>query len=371
MLNYEELQSKVVSAGLCSGCGACISACPNDFVAFANDKPNWNEKLKEECAWCDKCYNACYMVRRELIKDLGRFFFGRSGKNHIGVYRKVVAARTLNKEVKRFCQDGGIATSVLIHLLEGNLIEGALVVASDGWLPVVTVARTQEDLINAAGTKYGIVPILKGLKSAIREYGLRSIGIVGSPCHIQSLRYLQHAGLIEGCKVSPVIGLLCRENYEYKSVEAKVRGSGLRIEDVERFEISEEFNVWAKGEKISYPMVAAKKWVPKHCLICEDFTSELADISIGSDGSPEGWSTVIIRTEHAENILSELETKRVIEMMPLPRANELEELSQRKRKKGKQTRKIFKMAERGRDVEEIAEKLGITEERVLHRLERL
>ena len=55
------------------------------------------------------------------------------------------------------------------------------------------------------------------------------------------------------------------------------------------------------------PITEVKNFVLKHCLVCEDFTSELADISIGSDGSPEGWSTVIVRTLKGVKIFTEFE----------------------------------------------------------------
>ncbi|MDD4651965.1 MAG: Coenzyme F420 hydrogenase/dehydrogenase, beta subunit C-terminal domain, partial [Methanothrix sp.] len=38
------------------------------------------------------------------------------------------------------------------------------------------------------------------------------------------------------------------------------------------------------------------------CGPCFDFASELADVSVGSVGSAEGWSTVLTRTEAGEKI---------------------------------------------------------------------
>jgi coenzyme F420 hydrogenase subunit beta len=47
--------------------------------------------------------------------------------------------------------------------------------------------------------------------------------------------------------------------------------------------------------------------VLESCEPCEDYSSELADISVGSQGSEEGWSSVIIRTYRGERLISELE----------------------------------------------------------------
>ena len=154
MGNYTDLQTKVVRTGICTFCGACISACPQGFINSINGEPNWSAVRKEECTWCDKCYNACYMIRRELIKGLSRMIFGQSKKEEIGVYRRAFTARTTDEGVKRFCQDGGIVTSLLVYLLKEKLIDGVLVADREGWVPVASVAKTEEQMIRAAGTKY-------------------------------------------------------------------------------------------------------------------------------------------------------------------------------------------------------------------------
>ena len=38
-----------------------------------------------------------------------------------------------------------------------------------------------------------------------------------------------------------------------------------------------------------------------------DFTSEQSDISVGSVGSPDGWSTIILRTEKGLKLLKNAE----------------------------------------------------------------
>jgi coenzyme F420 hydrogenase subunit beta len=109
--------------------------------------------------------------------------------------------------------------------------------------------------------------------------------------------------------------------------------------------------------------------VPKHCLVCRDFAAELADIAIGSGGSAEGWSTVIIRTEHGEEIFSGMEEEGLIETKEIGNIVDLKEIAGRKKAKGQQTQEIFRLKKEGLRRKEIAAKLGITEERVSHRLD--
>lgn len=303
------------------------------------------------------------------MKDIEGEIFGWGDKEVIGIYKRILAARTREQNIEKACQDGGIVTSLLICALNEKFIDGALVVGQDGWIPISFIAKTRDELISSATTKYGIIPVLKELRSAVVDHGLSRICIVGSPCHIQSLRYLQHKNLPLVSAVKLTIGLFCRENYHYSCIEEKVRETGHSIKEIDKLNVSEEFDIYVRGDKLSLPITEIKGCVPKHCLICDDFASELADISIGSDASPEGWSSVIVRTEEGENIFSKFERNRFIETKPLQNLNYIKEITERKKEKGKQTMDIFRLKEEGLRKKEIAAKLGIKEERVTHRLE--
>ena len=47
--------------------------------------------------------------------------------------------------------------------------------------------------------------------------------------------------------------------------------------------------------------------------MCFDLTSESADISVGSIGSPGGWNTVLIRTQKGKELYEELLKNDLIE----------------------------------------------------------
>lgn len=370
MPSYEDLEPKVIDTGMCTVCGACILACPNSHVKFIEGKPK-RPKRTLDCVGCSTCYEACYMFRHGLIKDIEGSIVGWGKKDSVGIYKRIVAARTREQNIEKACQDGGIVTTLLIYALDRGIIDGALVVGKDAWMPVACIAKTRDEIILSAGTKYGVVPILKELRAAVVDHGLRKICVVGSPCHIQSARYLKHKGLPLASSVKLTVGLFCRENYDYQCITEKARGKGLNINQIDKFNVAEEFNIYAGGKKLSFPITEVKSCVPRHCLVCEDFAGELADISVGSDGSPEGWSTVILRTEEGEAVFSGLEREGLIETEAVGGLVYIREIAQRKREKGKQTKDIFKLKEEGLDKKEIAAKVRITEERVSHRLEGL
>jgi coenzyme F420 hydrogenase subunit beta len=368
MPSYEDLEARIIDTRECTVCGACITACPDSHIKLIENGPK-RAKRTMDCVGCHTCYDACYMLRHDLIKDIEGSVVGWGRKGSIGLYRRIVATRTKDTGIERICQNGGVVTTLLLYALDSGLIDGALVVGRDAWAPVASIARTRDEIIRAAGTKYGVVPVLKELRAAVVDCGLSRICVVGSPCHIQSVRYLKHKGLPLASSVKLTIGLFCRENYEYACITEKITAKGVDISLVDKLDVSDEFNVYAAGSKRSFPITEAKSCVPRHCLVCQDFAAELADIAVGSGGSPEGWSTVIIRTEEGEKVFSGMVKEGLAETREIGDIVEVREIAARKKEKAKQTEDTFRLRKQGLTKKEIADVLGIMEQRVSHRLD--
>jgi coenzyme F420 hydrogenase subunit beta len=132
---------------------------------------------------------------------------------------------------------------------------------------------------------------------------------VGTPCQIQALRKVQ---LLEepydvGQKrIALLVGLFCMENFDYDSLmKGLVKGKfGLEANSVARFEIKKGmFRVIDKsGKAHEVKIEETDEFTFPGCGPCFDFSSELADISVGSVGSSDGWSTVITRTDAGEKL---------------------------------------------------------------------
>ncbi len=58
-----------------------------------------------------------------------------------------------------------------------------------------------------------------------------------------------------------------------------------------------KFIVTVDGKENSVPVKDLSAAVEKGCLSCPDFTSKYADVSVGSVGSEDGRSTVIVRSD--------------------------------------------------------------------------
>jgi coenzyme F420 hydrogenase subunit beta len=79
---------------------------------------------------------------------------------------------------------------------------------------------------------------------------------------------------------------------------------GLAAKDVIRFEIKKGMfrAIDNDGNAHEVKIEETDKFTFKGCGPCFDFSSELADVSVGSVGSADGWSTVLTRTDMGEKL---------------------------------------------------------------------
>ena len=71
------------------------------------------------------------------------------------------------------------------------------------------------------------------------------------------------------------------------------------------------------GEELTVPFKEISHLARENYEICYDLTSESADISIGSIGSPSGWNTVLVRTEVGKELYNKLIENDLIESKEL------------------------------------------------------
>ena len=130
----------------------------------------------------------------------------------------------------------------------------------------------------------------------------RRIAMVGTPCEIMAASKLQH---YTDSPIDVKLGLFCMENFSYKYFGYLLNEYDLKMDDIEKFQIDKGyvFLLLKTKETVKIPLSVAKRMLRKNCNICVELTSETSDISIGSIGSEDGWSTLIIRTQKGEEIV--------------------------------------------------------------------
>jgi coenzyme F420 hydrogenase subunit beta len=218
-------------------------------------------------------------------------------------------------------QNGGAVTGLLTFALEKKIIDSAIVSASSKeklFCPLPILARNVQEILDSAGTRYTYSPNVQALAEATKQ-SVKAVAFVGTPCQVAAVRRMQEKGLDCARPVKLLIGLMCSEAFSYEDLMVKhVQNKlGINLHTVKRTKIVADKMTIITGEgEVAVPLLTIKKYARKACERCRDFSSELADISVGGLGLGD-WTLVIVRTPIGEQIFAEAEKAKALITRPV------------------------------------------------------
>jgi coenzyme F420 hydrogenase subunit beta len=98
------------------------------------------------------------------------------------------------------------------------------------------------------------------------------------------------------------IGLFCFGTLSFSALLKYLKNKyNIELSDIKQLRLTSELVIQTSKSELRLPLSEISNEILPSCRKCTDFTSELADISIGSAYPLKDWSTVIIRTKDAED----------------------------------------------------------------------
>ena len=324
--HWKHLYEEIVATEICCGCSACIVACPHKVLELQDWDPVQTDSRSpfDNCVHgeegCSLCAMACLRLHPTLDKiEDGLFGQRRKESQPEGQYRSRTLARATDERILSRGQDGGAVTAILAWALDQGELDGAVVAApSDSvpWLDEPKLVRTSEELIATAGSRYTYCATPLGLKKAA-EAKCKSVALVGVSCESTAVRQLAAEGIKRWVRpVKLVIGLMCCETFDYDAfMVGKVEhGMGIPLTDITKVNVKGKVIVSLKDrEDVIIPLKDARPYANEWCHHCPDFAAEHADLSCGGLGM-EGWTMVLARTEHGEDVLNRAVAAGILEL---------------------------------------------------------
>lgn len=303
--HYFEPVSLVFDSGVCCNCGWCSSVCPVNAITVTADTLEIDD---ETCMKCGLCYSVCSksFSIEQAGKSINKVDKSVKFSEKINGYKNTYSASTTKEEIKQVRQDGGIVTSLLEYLLKKKLVDAIVAVqhSEDLWRPEPVIVDNVKDLYKTGGTKYANASTL-AIIDETKKY--KNIAVVGVPCMITALEkgslYLGSLPFFKNIKYK--IGLFCMEAFSFENVFNLSKDKFDKdLNEITKMDISggKFILTLSSGEEIKVPLKEVKSYARPNCHFCEDLTADYADISVGSIGSPSGWSSVITRTKKGEKI---------------------------------------------------------------------
>ncbi|MFW9847012.1 MAG: coenzyme F420 hydrogenase/dehydrogenase beta subunit N-terminal domain-containing protein, partial [Candidatus Thorarchaeota archaeon] len=217
---FKKLEREIISSGVCTECGACVSNCPVDALEADYSTGKYVPILTGKCTACGICYANCprtYFYRDTLLGNVRSAWKAKAAATVEGV------------------QDGGAVTALLKYMLESKRIEAAVVVHQDPdkpWMPVVKVAENAEEIDRSAGSFYTHAPTVQGVVQALKQ-GAKKLAVVGTSCNIDAVHNMEvsPSGPIKALKGAEAIklGLFCTKSYNHPELVKFLADAGVDI----------------------------------------------------------------------------------------------------------------------------------------------
>jgi len=310
----------IFDSKICSGCGLCAGICPVNCLHIYNGFGKIDE---DKCIRCGLCYFLCprTYLPEKILNMIQENTSEIKEYQNIGHFLEAYSAKTKVKEISELCQDGGISSTCLYYLFDKKEIDLALgaKMSNTLWRPEPILLKNKEDILSTAGTKYVNNPNLQLLNQ--KEVVNKKIAVVGVPCQMQALlkSKIYDIGFPSLNSIEYRIGIFCMESFSYESLLKICEKLNIDIKNAKKMDINKgKFFVYTNNnDELNIPIKEISNLAREDCEICYDLTSESADISIGSIGSPSGWNTVLIRTEKGKQLYEKLINNNLIESKPI------------------------------------------------------
>ncbi len=320
MKTFTDLIREVQDKGLCHQCGGCVAFCTAiNYGALElgeDGRPRYRDK--EKCIECGICYAICPEIG-ELDEETKKLV---SWSPPMGPILGTATARAIDPDVQARGTDGGVVTALLLHLFDQKRIDAAIVSKKAGpfqrqpWL-----ALTRNDILEAAGFHFDTLPTISHFSETYSTYSpsivelrdvaqktLKRVAFVGTPCQINALRRMEVLGVVPSDAITIHFGLFCAGNFQFGPEERqRLENIGnFQWADVYKVNLKEELMVHLRNQEIRRIPLDRLDFMKRHaCQYCDDYAAEYADISFGGLASPEGWTTVIVRSPQGRAVLTQ------------------------------------------------------------------
>jgi len=238
-------------------------------------------------------------------------------QKYIGGFKNTWFAYASSETLRKSAASGGVISALLAYLIKEGDIDGALVcksIVADGKVrPQFFIARNEEELLAAQGSKYIAVDFNQDALPLIRSFKGK-LAVVALPCDTTHLRRASETDPKLKEKITLVITLFCTHNSHPEltdMITLKLSKGGRVLKDFRyrqghwRGSLMAEFEDGGKVEKpFSYFSLYQNLYFfcQQKCHHCNDHTGYNGDLSVGDIWSlrmkdnPVKHNAVITRT---------------------------------------------------------------------------
>jgi coenzyme F420 hydrogenase subunit beta len=325
----EQLTRRVIRAGLCTGCGACVGMDAGGESMMEDTPAGPVPKFGPHTRLDPLAFAGC-PGKGLNYPQLYTHFHGALPNNWLtGPTLFVRIGYASNETIRRNGASGGVLSQVLIYLLEQQLIDAAIVVRQGLPKPEkarAVLAETRQEILDAAQSVYIPVATLDQLREL--EPGKR-YAMTCLPDQAAALRFLQLAGDPRARQIRYVLGPYTGTALYPAAIRSFLRSCGVPASDgitslkwragewPGYLEIKTQSGRVIRSNKFYYNYLIPF-FITRNSLQNMDFANEFCDLSVGDAWSPQferaggGHSVITTRTREMEDIVTRMAAEGVL-----------------------------------------------------------
>ncbi|HPP56489.1 MAG TPA: Coenzyme F420 hydrogenase/dehydrogenase, beta subunit C-terminal domain [Anaerohalosphaeraceae bacterium] len=318
---------------LCSGCGACVSACPERNLSMADIPAEGLRPILKDvhCRRCGRCVQVCPGVGLEHNRENALIFSGEWGP-----VLEVWEGYAADPEIRYWGSSGGAASAFALYCVEQASAGGVVQTGVDETVPIrnrTCCSRTREEILRCSGSRYSPASPCEFFER-ILEFSEPSV-FVGKPCDVAALRKYEKIVPEISKKIFAAVSIFCAGTPSTEGTLVVLREMGISAEKLSSFRYrgggwpgkatAIEKKTGQKKE-LTYEQCwggILSRYVGFRCRLCPDSTGEFADISFGDPWyqppkpNEPGRSLVIVRTERGRTLLRQAVQKGYLILQPV------------------------------------------------------
>lgn len=331
MFRTIETIQDVVDWGLCTGCGACYSACSQEGVTLVNiDSVGIRPLFSPRCSNCTGCLSICpgCAVTDSTPK--------RSEAEHaFGEALEIWEGYATDGEVRQSASSGGILSALSLYCLEKEGMAFVLHSAADEekpWTNRTVQSRTRMEILARTGSRYAPASPCDGLK-AIADSDQPCV-FIGKPCDTAAVTSMRCQRPELDSKLGLVMTFFCAGTPSSSGTLELLKSLDVCPEDLTslryrgegwpgRFTALSKRSPEVRSYSYSESWGQLTRYRPFRCHLCPDGLGRLADIACGdawdkfNDGVDPGRSIVIVRTRRGQEILRRARLANYVTLEPI------------------------------------------------------
>lgn len=326
--------AEVMTADLCSGCGACAAIAPDAMSIEMTDAGVLRPKAVHPLTQTQS-----RMIER-VCPGMGQTVPAAKSDPVWGPVKQLRKGHAADVALRHAGASGGALSGFVLSLLDSGVVDAVLHTAADPDDPlqnVTTLSRTRADLLFCAGSRYAPSSPLDRVGELLDSN--QTYAFVGRPCDVSALAAWRQHDTRVAQRFPVLVSFLCAGTPSRRGGESVLRSMGVAPGLLAKFDYRGpgwpgQATAKMRDKEVRH-MSYSESWgailsrhVQHRCKLCADGSGVFADVVFGDiweadkNGYPSfddrpGQSAILVRTETGAEMLKVAEEAGVLRTQPL------------------------------------------------------